>query len=586
MNYKNYKAPRGTHDIFGTSVEKMNLLEQRARVIFKKYGFEELRTPIFEDASLFMRSVGQITDIVEKEMYIFEDKKGRRLALRPEGTASIVRAFIEHRFDVMMPVAKFFYMGEMFRYERPQAGRYRQFHQVGVEFFGVSSPVADAEIILLACDLLSSVGINKINVRLNSLGCRNCRPAFREELAKYLTSIGGLCEDCLKRLEKNPLRVLDCKIDSHKFTYIPEMSNYLCNECKSDFNLLRSLLDSVECDYEVDNKIVRGLDYYTKTVFEICCSDYLSSNVAVAESEGFVGSRFVDTSRPIVLAAGGRYDNLVEELGGSSIPAVGFAFGAERVLIVAQGNSMLLNKLKELVEVFFKVQKDSMPLTEKETSDLFNEVLIYVKKKLSLDKFVVYNNVKDYKDYDEVAEQNSTLSYKLKEVLMTAQDSMVLNKEEIDNLFRMVLNCSGGLSLDKFIVCSKDYNYNKIAEQNSMFFNKFKEVLKKVLMAVQDSTLFNSFQEEEIYIAIADQELFKEAFSFAVKIRRDGLKNNKNVSVFGPINGKSLTWQLKFADKVGYRKVIIFAKTEFRKGKVLVKNMKDKVQTGVFMNEL
>ncbi|MDR2665891.1 MAG: histidine--tRNA ligase [Endomicrobium sp.] len=569
----NYKAPRGTHDIFGTNVAKMNLLEQRARVIFKKYGFEEVRTPIFEAASLFMRSVGQITDIVEKEMYIFEDKKGRELALRPEGTTSVVRAFVEHRFDVIMPAAKFFYMGEMFRYERPQAGRYRQFRQIGVEFFGVSSPVADAEIILLACDLLSSVGINKINVRLNSLGCQNCRPTFREELIKYLTSIEGLCEDCFKRLKKNPFRVLDCKIDLHKFTYIPEMSNYFCNRCRYDFDLLKSLLDSVGCDYEIDNKLVRGLDYYTKTVFEICCSDYLSFNTAFTGSEGFVGSHFaVDISHPIVLAAGGRYDNLVEELGGSSTPAVGFAFGAERVLIVAQGNLMLSNRLKELVELLFEMQKNSMPLTEKEIDNLFKRVLIDVQKKSSFDKFG-YNNVRNC-NYNEIAEQNSTLFNKLKEVLMIVQDSMLLNKEEIDDLFKTILNCLVGSSLNKFV------------DQNSMFFNKFKETLRKVLIATQDSAIFNSFQKEEVYIAIADQKLFKEAFSFAVRIRRDGLKNNKNVSVFGPIDGKSLTWQLNFADKIGVCKMIIFAKTEFKEGKVLIKNMKDKAQMEVFMNEL
>jgi len=440
----NYKAPRGTHDIFGVDLERMSLLEQNARTIFKKYGFKEMRTPIFEDASLFTRSVGKVTDIVKKEMYIFKDRKERKLALRPEGTASIVRAFIEHRLDVMGPaVVKFFYMGEMFRYERPQAGRYRQFHQIGAEFFGSSSPAADAEIILLAYDLLRSVGINKVSVRLNSLGCQNCRHAFREELVKYLISIEGLCGDCRERLWRNPLRVLDCKIDLNRFTCIPEMSNYLCSECKNDFSLLKSLLDGVRCNYKVDNRLVRGLDYYTKTVFEIYCTDIDShTEIAISEKvEKELSTKVLDIGQTVVLAAGGRYDNLVEELGGRSTPAVGFALGSERVLIVADSNLMPLN----------------------------------------------------------------------------------------------------------------------------------------------------IFQEEEIYyIAIVDQELFKEAFSFAVKIRRDGLKNNKNISVFGPIDGKSLTWQLKFADKIGASKTVIFAKIEFEKGKVLVKNMqnaKDKIQTEVLIDE-
>jgi histidyl-tRNA synthetase len=395
----------------------VSLLEQRAKVIFKRHGFEEVRTPVFEDAALFMRSIGQTTDIVEKEMYIFEDRKKRKLALRPEGTASLVRAFIEHRMDISMPAGRFFYMGEMFRYERPQAGRYRQFHQIGAEFFGSSSPAADAEIIILAQDLLSSVGINEMNVYINSLGCEKCRPLFREALIKYLVgSVRDLCEDCLRRLEKNPLRVLDCKMDSNKFTEVPGISDYLCDCCKDNFNLTQSLLKSAGCSYNVNEKLVRGLDYYTKTVFEI------RSNV--------IGSQDA-------LAAGGRYDNLVEELGGQDTPAVGFALGSERVLLAAQKTG---------------------------------------------------------------------------------------------------------------------------------FFGCFQEF-------------------EKIFIAIADQGLFSEAFSFAVKVMRNGLKGNKDISVFGPINGKSLTSQLKFADKIKAVKTIIFARTEFEDGKFLIKNMKNKTQTKVLINE-
>ncbi|BAG14020.1 histidine--tRNA ligase [Candidatus Endomicrobiellum trichonymphae] len=412
----NYKAPRGTHDIFGINASGMSWLEQKAKVIFKRHGFEEVRTPVFEDAALFMRSIGQTTDIVEKEMYIFEDRKKRKLALRPEGTASLVRAFIEHRMDVSMPAGRFFYMGEMFRYERPQAGRYRQFHQIGAEFFGSSSPAADAEIIILAQHLLSSVGINEMNIYINSLGCEKCRPFFRETLVKYLGSVRDLCEDCLRRLEKNPLRILDCKTDSNKFTAVPRMSDYLCNCCKDNFSLTQSLLKSVGYNYTVDERLVRGLDYYTKTVFEIR-SDAVGSQCA--------------------LAAGGRYDNLVGELGGQDTPAVGFALGSERVLL-----------------------------------------------------------------------------------------------------------------------------------------------------AVQKTGFFGSFQEsEKIFIAVADQELFSEAFSFAVKAMRNGLKGNKNISVFGPINGKSLTSQLKFADKIKAVKTIVFARTEFEYGKFLMKNMKDKTQTEFLISE-
>jgi histidyl-tRNA synthetase len=413
----NYKAPRGTHDIFGANALAMSLLEQQARVIFKKHGFEEIRTPAFEDAALFMRSIGQTTDIVEKEMYIFEDRKSRKLALRPEGTASLVRAFIENRLDISMPAGRFFYIGEMFRYERPQTGRYRQFHQIGAEFLGNPSPAADAEIIILAQDLLFSVGIKEMDVRVNSLGCEKCRYLFREALVKYFCSVRDLCEDCIRRLEKNPLRVLDCKTDSHKFTGVPRISDYLCDYCKDSFNLVLSLLESAGCNYTADEKLVRGLDYYTRTVFEIR-SDAVGSQDA--------------------LVAGGRYDNLVGELGGQNTPAVGFALGSERVLLAAR---------------------------------------------------------------------------------------------------------------------------------NTGFFDSFQE-------------------SEKIFIAIADQELFNEAFSFAVKMIRNGLKGGKDISVFGPINGKSLTSQLKFADKIKAVRTIVFAKTEFENGKFLVKNMKYKTQVEVLIDEL
>ncbi|MCA6072852.1 MAG: histidine--tRNA ligase [Endomicrobium sp.] len=413
----NYRSPRGTHDIFGINALGMSLLEQKSKEIFKKYGFEEIRTPIFEDASLFMRSIGQATDIVEKEMYVFEDRKGRKLALRPEGTASLVRACIEHRMDISNPAGKFFYSGEMFRYERPQAGRYRQFHQIGAEYYGNSSPAADAEVIVLAQDLLAAVGIDKINVHINSLGCEKCRPFFRKTLIKYFSSAQGLCDDCARRLKNNPLRLLDCKIDAGKFIEVPQMANYLCDGCKDNFNSVKSLLKSVDCVYTVDEKLVRGLDYYTRTVFEI---------------------RSDSTSSQDALAAGGRYDNLVEELGGHDTPAMGFALGSERVMLAAQ---------------------------------------------------------------------------------------------------------SVGL------------------------FNNFKD-------------------SEKIFIAIADQELFNGAFAFAVKIVRNGLSFNKDISVFGPINGKSLTNQLKYADKIQASKTIVFAKTEFENGKVLIKNMKDKTQIEAVINEL
>jgi histidyl-tRNA synthetase len=413
----NYKAPRGTSDIFGETALGLNLLEQKAKEIFIRHGFEEVKTPIFEEAALFTRSIGQTTDIVEKEMYVFEDRKKRKLALRPEGTASLARAFIEHRMDISSPACKFFYLGEMFRYERPQAGRYRQFSQIGAEIYTNSFPAADAEIIILARQVLSSLNIDKINIHINSLGCEKCRPLFREALVKYFSSVEDLCEDCLRRLKKNPLRLLDCKIDSCKFTYAPQISDYLCCDCKDNFYTVQLLLKKVNCNFTINGKLIRGLDYYTRTIFEI------RSDATVSQD---------------ALAAGGRYDNLIKEIGGQNTPAVGFAIGVERALLAAQSVG---------------------------------------------------------------------------------------------------------------------------------FFENLKS-------------------PEKIFVAIADQKLFSEAFAFAVKITKYGINGNKDISVFGPINGKSLTNQLKFANKIQTSKTIVFAKTEFENGKVLIKNMKDKTQSEIELNKL
>lgn len=312
-----YKAPRGTHDIFGKLALGLEKLDSISRQIFKKHNFKEVKTPIFEDVNLFTRSIGEATDIVEKEMYVFEDRKGRKLALRPEGTASLVRAYIEHSFDMTEPIGKFFYSGEMFRYERPQAGRYRQFLQMGAEYLANPSPNADVEIILIAKEILSALNIKDIKIHLNSLGCEKCRAVFRQKLVDYFSSISDLCEDCKRRLDKNPLRLLDCKIDSNKFNNVPTMQECLCEDCNKHFEQVQTLLKTVNCDYQVDHKLVRGLDYYTRTVFEVRSSS--------------VGSQDA-------LCAGGRYDNLVQELGGQQIASVGFALGCERVLMACEQN--------------------------------------------------------------------------------------------------------------------------------------------------------------------------------------------------------------------------------------------------------
>ena len=326
-----YKAPRGTHDIYGRIALGLEKLDEYARTVFKKHNFKEIKTPMFEDAALFTRSIGEATDIVEKEMYLFQDKKGRNLALRPEGTASLVRAYIEHRLDMEEPVGKFFYCGDMFRYERPQAGRYRQFLQMGAEYLGNPNPNADVEIILLAKEILSKLNITDVVIHINSLGCDKCRPVFRQKLVEYFSSIQDLCDDCKRRLEKNPLRLLDCKIDSRKFQNVPAMQQCLCQECNEHFNKVQQLLKTVDCSYVIDDKLVRGLDYYTRTVFEVRSS--------------VVGSQDA-------ICAGGRYDNLVKELGGQQIPSVGFALGSERVLLAAEKTNFFDNiKTNDIVFV-------------------------------------------------------------------------------------------------------------------------------------------------------------------------------------------------------------------------------------------
>ncbi len=333
-----YKAPRGTHDIFGELALALEKLDVVARNAFKKRNFKEVKTPIFEDAALFTRSIGETTDIVEKEMYVFEDRKGRKLALRPEGTASLVRAYIEHNLNQTEPIGKFFYSGEMFRYERPQAGRYRQFSQMGAEYLGNPNPSADAEIILVAAEILKALNIKDIKIHLNSLGCSSCRAEFRKKLVEYFSSMKDLCQDCQRRLEKNPLRLLDCKIDAEKFQNVPTMHECLCSDCRTHFEQVQFLLKEVGCEYEINHKLVRGLDYYTRTVFEVRSSS--------------VGSQDA-------LCAGGRYDNLVAELGGPQVPSVGFALGCERVLMAAEKNGFF-NNLNSEEKVFIAVADEEL----------------------------------------------------------------------------------------------------------------------------------------------------------------------------------------------------------------------------------
>jgi aspartyl-tRNA synthetase len=312
-----YQAPRGTRDILAGEVEKWQHLEETFRKLSSLHGYTEIRTPLFEQTELFTRSVGEDSDIVSKEMYTFKDRSGRSLTLRPEGTAPVARAYLEHNLkDGPQPV-KLYYIGPMFRYDRPQAGRYRQFHQVGLELFGASGPAADAEIITFSLKFLRALNIGDFVLELNSIGCPECRPAYREELLGYLRPLEeGLCPDCRRRFEGNPLRALDCKEERCRelVRQAPQMTDRLCPGCEAHFRQLREILDRLQVPYLLNPRLVRGLDYYSRTAFEF-----------VPHSANAQGS----------LGGGGRYDYLVEYCGGPRVPGVGVAFGVERLLAAA-----------------------------------------------------------------------------------------------------------------------------------------------------------------------------------------------------------------------------------------------------------
>lgn len=322
-----YKAPKGTRDVLPEQSYQWQYLEALIRDIVKKYGFLEARTPVIEHTELFLRGVGETTDIVQKEMYTFLDKGERSITLKPEGTAGVVRMFVENNlFGETQPTKMYYLYNPVFRYERPQAGRLREHHQFGVEFFGASKPTADAECISVATELLGKLGCGGLTVRLNSIGCPKCRPQYHEALKDYLRGhYDELCETCKVRFEQNPLRVLDCKVESCQkiANDAPVIGDYLCDECRGHQSSLLKLLDGMEIRYVIDPRLVRGLDYYTKTVFEIT-SESIGSQSAVC--------------------GGGRYDGLVEEIGGPHTPAVGFGLGMERLLLVLENTGLEIEK--------------------------------------------------------------------------------------------------------------------------------------------------------------------------------------------------------------------------------------------------
>ncbi len=334
------KAPKGTKDLMPDQIYKWHYVEGAFAEICRKYGFKEIRTPIFEHTELFARGVGDTTDIVEKQMYTFNDYAGRSITLKPEGTAGAARAFIEHNVYANVQPTKMYYQIPCFRYEKPQSGRLREFHQFGIEVFGTADMLADTEVIMLAHDFLSAMQIRDVELRINSVGCPKCRPLHRQALKDFLADkYDRLCDTCKSRYDRNPMRILDCKspICQELVQGAPMMLDYLCDDCHDAFESLKSNLTAAGIPFTVDPGIVRGLDYYTKTAFE-----FVSNNIG---AQGTV-------------CGGGRYDNLIEELDGPATPGVGFGLGIERLLLVMETSGAQIPE-PQGVDVFVAVMGEA-----------------------------------------------------------------------------------------------------------------------------------------------------------------------------------------------------------------------------------
>ncbi|MFQ3548823.1 MAG: histidine--tRNA ligase [Armatimonadota bacterium] len=310
-----YTAPRGTKDVLPEETPKWQYLENMFRDICKLYGVQEIRTPTFEHTELFTRNLGESTDVVSKEMYTFKDRSDRSITLRPEGTAGAIRAYVQHNLGEKLPVCKVFYIANLFRYERPQSGRYREHTQMGIEVIGSSDPSIDAEVISLVVHFYNKIGLNDYTLKLNSIGCNECRPLYKEALKNYLSNkVEKMCDSCLNRYETNPLRILDCKNPDCKdlIAESPTLVEYLDDDCKKHFEDVQKYLNALNIEYILDPRLVRGFDYYTKTAFE-----FVSGTLGAQNAIG----------------GGGRYDNLVQDIGGKPTPAIGFGLGLERLIM-------------------------------------------------------------------------------------------------------------------------------------------------------------------------------------------------------------------------------------------------------------
>ena len=392
------QKPKGTKDVLPEESFKWNFIENTASEIFKNAGINEIRVPTFEYTELFERGVGDTTDVVQKEMYTFNDKGGRSITLRPEGTAGVVRSYIENGLSSTVSPFKTWYKMPMFRYENVQKGRYREFNQIGLEIIGTASYLADIEAIAIANNLLNKLGINNILLTINSIGCNECRSKYQKALKEFIgDNIEKYCETCKSRFEKNPMRILDCKEKKCKEMNegAPKILDYLCDECKKHFENLKNMLSKFNIEYKVDSTIVRGLDYYTKTVFE-----------------------FISKKDGLTVLAGGRYDGLVKELGGINTPAVGFAAGVERLLNLMP-NELIKN---ETVELYIANMSQA-------------EIEYVLKLKEKLRKFISVES--------DISERsfNSQLKYANK---IKAKNLLVIGEDEIKNGIGKIKNMSNG----------------------------------------------------------------------------------------------------------------------------------------------
>ncbi|WP_147532463.1 histidine--tRNA ligase [Bacillus marasmi] len=398
------QIPRGTQDILPGQVEKWQLIEKKARELCEKYQYHEIRTPIFEHTELFQRSVGDTTDIVQKEMYTFTDRGDRSITLRPEGTASTVRAYVEKKMfgNATQPV-KLYYMGPMFRYERPQAGRFRQFVQFGVEALGSSDPAIDAEVISLAMSLYQELGLKKLKLVINSLGDKESRNAHREALiGHFQPRIGEFCSDCQSRLEKNPMRILDCKQDrNHELMQsAPSIIDYLNDESRSYFEKVQKYLTALDVEFEIDPNLVRGLDYYNHTAFEI-----------MSNAEGF--------GAITTLCGGGRYNGLVEELGGPETPGIGFAMSIERCLAALEA---------EKVELPLSESIDCYLVSLGEEAKDYTVTLLHQLRKAG------FSSERDYLDRKIKTQFKAADRHQAKFVAVLGDDELKANKINLKNM--------------------------------------------------------------------------------------------------------------------------------------------------------